>query len=181
VLINSSASLVHFVVLIIKEEIVLVVLIEHPALMRVGSTIVRGDRDDCCVLLVGDVVDGQGVFVVPIANFSPLVLFVRPMIDETLRVMDVTILGSAAGLGRVGNVGQVDEDEAGSAACVTRIGANRDNMVGSGSAHNVMGATERKFVKVINVRLGVEFFGLCRKRVPPRANLKELDGERTER
>lgn len=94
------------------------------------------------------------------------------MIDEALRIVNVSILRGATGLGGIGDVGEIDEDEASSATPVTRIGTNRDDVIGGSSTNDVMSAPKRKLAKVVDILLRIEFLGPCREGVPPRANVE---------
>lgn len=60
------------------------VQIVHPALVGKGSAFVGCARDDLRVLLVANIVDGDGVFVVAVANVAAIVLGVRASVDDTL-------------------------------------------------------------------------------------------------
>jgi len=96
--VNGSAVGVDLalVELIVHDDVGLPHGIENPALMGVGSTDVRSARDDCTSVteanLVGDVVDGQGVLVVAVANVTAVVLLVRSTVDNALSVVSVAIL-----------------------------------------------------------------------------------------
>lgn len=66
--------------------------VQDPALVRVGSSFVRSAGDDGCgvgTILVRYVVDGEGVFVVAVANVAAEVLLVGATVDDALSVMDV--------------------------------------------------------------------------------------------
>jgi hypothetical protein len=85
-------DLVVLIVLVVEEEILLVFGIENYALMCVCGTFIRSDGENDRGLLISYVVDSQGVLVVAIANFAAFKLLIRPMIDETLRIMDIAVL-----------------------------------------------------------------------------------------
>lgn len=84
------ALLVELIELVIKEEDSHG-LVDDPALVRVCVANVRGRTDDGGVLLVGGVVDSQGVFVVAKANFLANVLRVRALVNDTLCVVNIAI------------------------------------------------------------------------------------------
>lgn len=65
-----GANSVILIVLIVKEQILLILGIKDPALMGVSSTCIGSDGEDLRLLLVGDVVDSQCVFIVAVANFT---------------------------------------------------------------------------------------------------------------
>lgn len=56
--VGSRAATVVLVVLVVEDEVLLVLSVEHPALVSVGGTLVAGNREELGVLLVGNVVDG---------------------------------------------------------------------------------------------------------------------------
>lgn len=84
------AGLVELVKLVVKEEGGHS-LVDNPALVRVCVADVWGRADDGGLLLVGGVVDSQGVFVVTEANFLTNVFRVRTLVDHTLCVVNITI------------------------------------------------------------------------------------------
>lgn len=67
---------VSLVVLVVQQEVFLVQGVEHPALVGVGCTVVRSAGDDGGVSFVGDVVDGETVFVVAVADVMTKVALV---------------------------------------------------------------------------------------------------------
>lgn len=58
VAVGTRAAAVNLVVLVVQDEELLVLGVEHPALVGVGGTLIAGDGDEGGVLLVGDIVDG---------------------------------------------------------------------------------------------------------------------------
>jgi hypothetical protein len=91
--------------------------------MGVGSSDVGCARDDGTgvteTLLVGDVVDGQGVLVVTVADVTAVVLLVRSTVDNALSVMSVAVLAVATLNVRLGGVVHVDEHGSTSTGVVT--------------------------------------------------------------
>jgi hypothetical protein len=123
--VNSSAVGVDLalVKLIVHDDVSLPVGVENPTLMGVGSSDVGCARDDGTsvteTLLVGDVVDGQGVLVVTVADVTAVVLLVRSTVDNALSVMSVAVLAVATLNVRLGGVVHVDEHGSTSTGVVT--------------------------------------------------------------
>lgn len=120
---------VLLVELVIHDEELLVVGVEDPALVGVGGAGVGGAGDDGGVGAVSDVVDGEGVFVVAVADFLAVEAGVGTLVFQALSVVDVAVLGGAARGGWVGGVLEVDEDEAGLALRVARSSADGNGVV----------------------------------------------------
>lgn len=80
--------------------------------MSVSDAVIRGGGDDGDVGLVGDVGDGQGVFVEGVAYLPARVLGIGSIIYETLRVVGVTVFACTPRVLRVVGVSHVDEVEA---------------------------------------------------------------------
>ena len=123
-LVRGSTLLIHLVKFVVHEQERLVVGVKNPALMGVSGTVIRGLGDDIGGGFVRDVVDGKGIFVVAVANFCSFVFLVGAVVDQALRVVNVSIIGRTSRSLRVGNVGQVDEDEATAAGVVAGLSAN---------------------------------------------------------
>ena len=123
--VNSSAVGVDLalVKLIVHDDVGLPEGIENPALMGVGGSDVGCARDDGTsvteTLLVGDVVDGQSVLVVAVADVTAVVLLVRSSVDNALSVMSVAILAVATLNIRLSGVVHVNEHGSTSAGVVT--------------------------------------------------------------
>jgi hypothetical protein len=124
VAVGTGAAAVVLVVLVVEDEELLVLGVEDPALVGVGGALVAGDGDELGVLLVGDVVDGEGVLVVAVADLAALVLLVGALVDQALGVVDVAVGGRTAGGGRVGGVAEVKEDETTAALGGARAGTD---------------------------------------------------------
>lgn len=113
--VDSSAVGVDLalVKLIVHDDVSLPVGVENPTLMGVGSSDVGCARDDGTgvteTLLVGDVVDGQCVLVVTVADVTAVVLLVRSTVDNALSVVSVAVLAVATLDVRLGGVVHVDE------------------------------------------------------------------------
>lgn len=100
--------------LVVHDKVGLPVGVEDPALVGVGRALVGCAGDDgggVEALLVGDVVDGQGVFVVAVADVTAVVLLVGSTVDNALGIVDVAVLGRTALLVGLGDVVDVNEDE----------------------------------------------------------------------
>lgn len=107
-------------------------LVSDPALVRVRGTVVADTRDNVRGGLVGHIVavrcvntaaksskhtqrfnlHRQGVLIVTIADIATRILLVRATVHKALGVVDVAITGRAAGRGGVGDVLEVDKDQA---------------------------------------------------------------------
>jgi hypothetical protein len=118
---RGRAGLVQLVELVVEKEGGHG-FVDDPALVRVGVADVGGLADDDWVLLVGCVVDGEGVFVVAEADFLAEVLLVRAAVDDTLCIMNIACLTDAAGRGWVAGVGHVDHEHATGACGVAGVG-----------------------------------------------------------
>jgi hypothetical protein len=92
----GGAGLVELVEFVVEEEDGHG-LVDDPALVGVGVADVRRLADDDGVLLVGCVVDGEGVLVVAEADLLAVVGFVRAAVDDTFSVVDIAGLTDAAG------------------------------------------------------------------------------------
>lgn len=133
--------------LVVEEEMGLPVQVENPSLVRVGSTLVGCARDDGGGLracLVGDVVDGQRVLVVAVADIAAVVFLVRASVDNALRVMHVAVLRSATFRVGLGRVVHVDEDETRRTRRRARLGTDCHCIVKLFVYHNVVGTANRK-------------------------------------
>lgn len=123
--------------------------VQDPALVRVGGADVGGAGDDLAgvgALLVGDVVDGESIFIVAVADFSPDVFLVWTAVDDALGVVDVTICGSASGGGWVGWVAHIDEDQARTTSRVARLGSHGKGISGLEVDNNIVRTAELEVV-----------------------------------
>jgi hypothetical protein len=86
--------------LIVHDEMGLPHGIQNPTLMCVRSPNIGSARDDRTsvteTLFVGDVVDGQGILVVTVADITAVVLLVGATVDDALSIVCVAILASTA-------------------------------------------------------------------------------------
>lgn len=83
--ISAQARLIDLVEFVVGKKELLVVGVQDPALVHIASTIIRGAGDDrgaVDALLVGGVVDGEGVLVEGVTDVSSLVLLVGTAVDE---------------------------------------------------------------------------------------------------
>lgn len=137
----SGRDTVILVVLVVEDQELLPLLVEQPTLVGVGGTLVGGTGDDGGVGLVSDVVDGEGVLVVAVADLAALVLSVGTVVDDTLSIVDVAILRVASRASGVGGVGQINEDQASSTGRIGPGGsADSVRPVGFLVDDNVVGA-----------------------------------------
>jgi len=81
---DVGAGAANLVVLIVEDDVLLPLLVQNGTLVGVLDTGVAGDGDDLGVGLVGDVVDGQRVLVVAVADIATSVARVRATVDEAL-------------------------------------------------------------------------------------------------
>ncbi|KAI9155668.1 aldehyde dehydrogenase [Paramyrothecium foliicola] len=113
VALGGGAVATLLVELVVEDQELLVVDVEDPALVGVGGTLVGDTGDDVGdVGLVGHVVDGEGVLVIAVADVTALVALVGSAVDQALGIVDVAIVLRRDGVGRVG---EVEEVEAGAA------------------------------------------------------------------
>lgn len=152
-----------FIQLIIEKEI-LEVRVNVPALMGVCTLAVKtfvGDAGhDSRLLLVGHVVDGEGILVVAEADLAALEVLVDAAVDDALGVVDVAVLARAAeesGLSRVLDVYH-DETAVGARAACVGGGADNENGVGLFVGDDVVGRSYAR-VQGSEVRLDAECLG----------------------
>lgn len=81
---DVGAGAAYLVVLVVEDQVLLPLLVEDSALVGVLDARVAGDRDDQGLGLVGDVVDGQRVLVVAVADVAAVVARVGATVDEAL-------------------------------------------------------------------------------------------------
>jgi hypothetical protein len=108
--------------LIVHDEMGLPVLVGDPALVGVRGAGVGSAGDDgssADTLLVGDIVDGQSVLVVTVADITSVVLLVGTTVHNALSIVGVAVLGCATLNVRLGDVISVDEDGSTSTGVVT--------------------------------------------------------------
>lgn len=84
VAVGSSAGLVHLIELIVEEEEVHLDGVGEPALVGVCGTGVRSLGENLGLATVGDIHDGEGVFVVVEANFSAPEANIWASVDNAL-------------------------------------------------------------------------------------------------
>lgn len=127
---------ITLVELVVEEDVLLPRLVVDDALVDVLSAGVVADGDDVGDVagLVGDIVDGQRVFVVTVADISAVVAGIGATVDEALGVMDVAVAGSAAGAGDVGGIADVEEDQ--SAAAGEVVSHTNRRVTADGTASN---------------------------------------------
>ena len=116
--------------LVVHDQVGLPVGVENPALVGVRCTLVRSARDDgrsVEALLVGNIIDGQCVLVVAVADIAAVVLLVRSTVDDALSIVDIAVLGRATLLVRLGDVVDVDENESSSTSVIAASTATTTN------------------------------------------------------
>jgi len=129
--IGARSTTVTLIELVVHDGKLLPIWVGDPALVGVRCAFVRCAGDDggsVETLLVSDIVDRQGVLVVAVAYVAAIILLVRSAVLDALRIVNITILTSAAGAVRVGNIFDVDVDQSSSTLAVARLGANRDSV-----------------------------------------------------
>ena len=129
VAVSGGSSRFFLIVLVVHESELLPFGVDDPPLVGIGSARVGRARNDrrCFAgfsVLVGSIIDGQRVFVVAVADVTTVVFLVRAAVNDTLRVVDVSILGSTSRAEGFGNVVEVDVDQSGCAGGVARLRAN---------------------------------------------------------
>jgi hypothetical protein len=85
-------------------------------------------------------VHGQRILVISVADFTSDILSIWALVDDALRVVDVTILPCATWAGWLGWVLHVNEYDTGSASVVTRHGADRVDHIGRFIGNDVVSA-----------------------------------------
>lgn len=138
---------VFLIQLVIKQEVLLVVGIEDDTLVRVGRAGVASPGDDGGGGLVGDIVDGQRVLVVAIADVAASVASVRSAVDQALSIVDIAVTRGTARGGRASGVRQVDEDQSRPALVSAWLGADCNGKVLLLEGDDVVGATTGKTVE----------------------------------
>ena len=170
--------------LIVHDDVGLPHGIKDPTLVGVRSTDVRSARDDGTSVteanFVGDIVDGQGVLVVTVANVTAVVLLVRSTVDNALSVVSVAILTVATRDVRLSGVVHVDEHGSTSTGVVT-AGATAstagDGVVLLVVGNNGVGAALDTLVDVdeSSVGLDVESVGLLGGKLEQLLQVEDLD------
>jgi hypothetical protein len=94
--------------------------------MGVRCSLVGGSGDNSGVFLVRDIVNGEGILVVSVADVSTVVLLVWTAVDNALGVMNVSVDIRASRFNWFGNIGKIDEDQARKTGGVTWLSANRN-------------------------------------------------------
>lgn len=172
---SSRTGGINLIVLVVEDEVLLPLGVGDPTLVgvcicyqslfmlsmrgkisqRTASTLVRGARNDVGLVLVGDIVDGQSVFVVTVADITAEVLLIRATVDEALSIVDVTVTSGATRGGRVGGVAEVNEDQPGAAGAGTRLGADSNGVLLLLVDDDVVGGAGGKAVPVAGKVTGV--------------------------
>lgn len=145
--VRGRPSAVLLIQLVIKQEELLVVGVEDDTLVRVGRASVASPGDDGGSGLVGDIVDGQRVLVVAIADVAASVAGVGSAVHQALSIVDIAVTWGTARGGRVGGVRQVDEDQSRPALVSAWLGADCDGKVLLLEGDDVVGATTGKTVE----------------------------------
>jgi hypothetical protein len=66
--------------------------IKYYPLMRICRTFIRCVGENDWGFLVGNIVDGERIFIVAIADFATLELLIGSMVDEALRIVYIAVL-----------------------------------------------------------------------------------------
>lgn len=91
---SGRANTPLLVELVVKNEELLVLRVQDPALVSVGSAFIADARYDVCDIgLVRDIVNGQGVLIVAVADVSALVPLIRTSARKTLALSRATMHG----------------------------------------------------------------------------------------
>lgn len=171
--VSGRSAPILLIVLIVEEKVLLVVGVEDRALVRVGRPSVAGPGDDGGSSLVGDIVDGEGVLVVTIADVTASVAGVRSAVDQALGIVDIAVTRGTAGGGGVGRVRQVDEDQPRLALVCAWGSADCNGKVLLLEGDDVVGATNREAVEERDVAGGAE--GLGRRDSQELPGIEDLD------
>lgn len=171
--VRGRSSAIFLIQLVIKQEVLLVVGVEDDALVRVGRASVASPGDDGRSGLVSDVVDGQRVLVVAIADVAASVTGVGSAVDQALCIVDIAVTRGTARGGRVGGVRQVDEDQSRPARVSAWLGADCNGKVLLLEGDDVVGATTGKAVEERDVAGGAE--GLGRRDSQELPGVEDLD------
>lgn len=165
--------------LVVHYEMGLPVGVENPALMSVGGALVGSAGDDGSGLgsdLVGDIVDGERVLVVAVADVAAVVLLVGSTVDDALGVVNVAVLGRAAGAVRLGGVLHVNVDETSSAGAVAGSGADCNGIAQLLVCNDVVRTSDGEIgEQTSQVGLGGEGLGLPGVDGEKLAQIKDLD------
>lgn len=106
--------------------------VEDPTLVGVRGALVWSAGDDgggVRSVLVGHVVDCEGILVVAVADVPSEVLRIGSSVDNALCVMDIAILRSAARSSGLRWIRHIDEDKATSTSSGTRSSADGNGVV----------------------------------------------------
>ena len=110
--IGCLSTSAEFVELIVKHNVLLVLAIENRALVDVTCSWVCDLRDDVGDIgFVRDIVDGQRIFVVAIADITAFIALVWAVIHDALRIMNVSVASRAAERDWVGRILDIEEVE----------------------------------------------------------------------
>lgn len=158
--VGGWATLLLLIELVVHDQVLLVVGVEDPTLVSVGGAFVGGNGDDFGERFVSQIVDGEGILVVAVADLTTKVLGVGATVDEALSVVNVAVLGSTSRAGDLGGVAHVEHVNTGSASVVTGLGTNDVGEVGLRVGKDVVDTTEGKVVpEGREVLVGVEGHG----------------------
>lgn len=99
----SSQSLqeTHLIVLIIHNQILLIIGIQHPALMRISRTLITRPRNNFGILLIRNIINRERILVVSVANIDALVTPIRSFVFQTLRTVKFNQYLHATNLGKL--------------------------------------------------------------------------------
>lgn len=179
VTVGARASSVSLVELIVEDKELLVLSVENPALVSVGSTLVRDLGDDVGdVGLVSHIVDGKGILVVSVADVAALVTLVGSTVDNALSIVHVAItLGTSKRLG-VGRISEIEEVQTGQAVGVCSwLSADGNSVLELLVDNNIVSSANRQefIVMAGKVRLCVKDNGLLGVDLKKLGEVEDLD------
>jgi hypothetical protein len=169
--------------LVVHDKVSLPHRVYDPALMGIRGTDVRSAGDNLSSfgsVLVGDVVDGERIFVIAIAYISSEISGIRAAVDYALRIVYIAIISIASGRIGLVRIVQVDEDEATGAGVVpsgATTAADGDSVAKLLVSDDIVRATRNAIGKVhpANVLLDIEGLGLFGAQLEQFLHVEKLD------
>lgn len=139
VLVCGGTVLLLLIQLVVQEQVL--VVLSHPALVRVGGSVVRGPGELAWLCAAGNIDNCEGVLVEVEANLAIPVGQLRPLVNHALGVMNVPVVSDAAGVLGLARVGHIDHPQTTGALEGPR-GTHGDDGVSSLASHDVVTAAE---------------------------------------
>lgn len=109
--------------------------------MSILDTFVRSTGDDAGVSLVGYVVDGKTILVIPVADIAAKEFRVRAPVLQALSIVNVTVLSGTARSGGFCGIRQINKDQATRTSTVPRLRTNTNGIAEILVNDNVVGTT----------------------------------------